>query len=336
MLELGAGFRFYGSEPVCRHGRSDTVVHQRAPFATIESLCRVVASDERLHATLVMLQSLFSINPLILATSLALLVVALGLLVRRRMALRELRQQQLDSQSSSSLEGETSMLPLAHLASAVEVLDLDDLLAGEEGSVAAAARRQLEEETNVSAGPDTFFPLPPMPSTRPGGDSAPSTAPARASTPVPAAAAPGAVEPELARSATHPVPVRELALAWFEARGYRPSSASQAVRPIELVLRHRKDPARAYAFIVERDGVTAERVSVLVDHAHSIGLTRVLVASEKGIEPETRRRFRRQGVRLVDQDEMRREFDKLDLRVAAKIIAVARGRARLRQAQQVR
>jgi hypothetical protein len=36
-------------------------------------------------------------------------------------------------------------------------------------------------------------------------------------------------------------------------------------------------------------------------------------------------------VRLVDQDEMRREFDKLDLRVAAKIIAVARSRSRLRK-----
>ena len=127
-----------------------------------------------------------------------------------------------------------------------------------------------------------------------------------------------------------PVPVRELALAWFEARGYRPSSASQAVRPIELVLRHRKDPSRAYAFIVEHERLTAERVAVLVDHAHSIGLTKILVAAETAVEADTRRRFRREGVRLVDQDEMRREFDKLDLRVAAKIIAVARSRSRLR------
>ena len=134
----------------------------------------------------------------------------------------------------------------------------------------------------------------------------------------------GAAKPE------RPVPVRELALAWFEARGYRASSASLAVRPIELVLRHRKDPGRAYAFIVERERVTADRVAALVEHANSIGLTRLLVAAESGIEPDTRKRFRREGVRLVDQYEMRREFDKLDLRVAAKIIAVARSRARLR------
>src|SRR5258706_280424 len=34
------------------------------------------------------------------------------------------------------------------------------------------------------------------------------------------------------------VPLRELSLAWFEARGYRGAPASPAVRPIELVLRH--------------------------------------------------------------------------------------------------
>jgi len=41
-----------------------------------------------------MLQAIFAINPLILATSLALLVIALGLLVRRRMLLRRLRRRQ--------------------------------------------------------------------------------------------------------------------------------------------------------------------------------------------------------------------------------------------------
>ena len=130
-----------------------------------------------------------------------------------------------------------------------------------------------------------------------------------------------------------PVPVRELALAWFEARGYRPSNASEAVRPIELVLRHRKDPSRAYAFIVELERLTSDRVAALVSHARSIGLTRVLVAAEAGIDPDTRHRFRRQGVRLIDQDEIQREFGKLEISVAAKIIAVARNRSRLREAR---
>ncbi len=278
-----------------------------------------------------MLRAILNINPLILATSLALLAIALALLVRRRIALARLRRKRLADQAAAADGGETSALPLAHLASAVEVLDLDDLLAGEEGSVAAAARRQLEEPTNVSTAPDTLFPLPPMPAARSAAAAAPPmTLPASAvaladRTSIARAAGPGAA------AADRAVPVRELALAWFEARGYRPSSASPAVRPIELVLRHRQDPGRAYAFIVEQARITPERVAVLVDHARSIGLTRVLVAAENGVDPATRKRFRREGVRLVDQNEMRREFEKLDLRVAAKIIAVARSRARLRK-----
>jgi hypothetical protein len=301
-----------------------------------------------------MLQSILTIDPRILATSVALLAVALWLLVRRRIILARLRRRRLADEAAQSGDGETSVLPLAHLASAVEVLDLDDLLAGEEGPVIAAARRQLEAPTDVNISPDTLFPLPKAPLTRPVAPTMPQMASVAATVPrmvsvagaVPpmaSVAAPAKSHADRARKAPamaadagnppteRPVPVRELALAWFEARGYRPSSASVAVRPIELVLRHRKDPGRAYAFIVERERVTGERVAKLVEHARSIGLTRVLVAAESGSEPGTGQRFRREGVRLVDQDEMRREFDKLDLRIAAKIIAVARSRARLRQ-----
>src|SRR2546422_572042 len=281
-----------------------------------------------------MLRAILNIDPRILATSLALLVIALWVLARRRVMFARLRRSRLAQQSAESGDGETSVLPLAQLASAVEVLDLDDLLAGEEGSVVAAARRQLEAPTDVNVAPDTFFPLPAAPATRPGAATvprmatavAPAVAVADRTRRVPAMAADaGSAATERA------VPVRELALAWFEARGYRASNASLAVRPIELGLRHKKDPGRAYAFIVERERVTGDRVAALVEHAHSIGLTRLLVAAESGIEPGTRKQFRREGVRLVDQYEMRREFDKLDLRVAAKIIAVARSRARLRQ-----
>jgi hypothetical protein len=280
-----------------------------------------------------MLRSILNIDPRILATSLALLVLGLVFLARRRVVLARLRRSQMAQQAAESGDGETSVLPLAQLASAVEVLDLDDLLAGEEGSVVAAARRQLEAPTDVNVAPDTIFPLPTAPAARP----RPATAPRMASVAAPVVAIANrarkvpAMQADAGSATEKAVPVRELALAWFEARGYRASNASVAVRPIELVLRHKKDPGRAYAFIVERERVTGERVTALMEHAASIGLTRLLVAAESGIEPGTRKQFRREGVRLVDQYEMRREFDKLDLRVAAKIIAVARNRARLRQ-----
>jgi hypothetical protein len=266
-----------------------------------------------------LLDALKSVDPLILAISLVVLVVAAGLTLSRARRLQRERQERLERAQADIAGGETSVLPLPELANAVEVLDLEELLAGEDAPVAAAARRLLEEPTDISNAPDTFFPLPKLPMQAP---AARPAAVAVAVAPPPPAALPPAGEGF--------VPVRELALAWFEARGYRPSAASPAVRPIELVLRHRQDASRAYAFVVELERVTSARAAALAEHAKSIGLSRLLVAAESGVEPQTRRQFRRQGVRLVDQAEMQREFDKLEINVAAKIIAVARGRSRAR------
>jgi hypothetical protein len=123
------------------------------------------------------------------------------------------------------------------------------------------------------------------------------------------------------------VPLRELALAWFEARGYRSSPASVAVRPIELVLRHKNDPARAYAFVVEGDRVSADRVHELRAQAKSIGLVRLLIVADAGAEPAAREVMNKKGVRLMDRVTLGREFSGLDFSIAAKIIAIARKRA---------
>jgi len=123
------------------------------------------------------------------------------------------------------------------------------------------------------------------------------------------------------------VPLRELALAWFEARGYRSAPASAAVRPIEQVLRHRHDPARAYAFVVENERVTADRVQQLRAQARSIGLLRVLIVANQGADDGAATKSK--GVRLMDRDSLGAEFDQLDFSVAAKIIAVARKRSSL-------
>jgi hypothetical protein len=270
------------------------------------------------------LDALKSINPLILAISLVVLVVAVGMTLTRGRRLQRERSERLARAHEDIAGGETSVLPLPELANAVEVLDLEELLAGEDAPVAAAARRLLEEPTDISSAPDTFFPLPKRP------QQAPAARPAAAAAAAAVAVAVAPPASSLPSAGEGIVPVRELALAWFEARGYRPSAASPAVRPIELVLRHRQDASRAYAFVVELEPVGAARAAALAEHAKSIGLSRLLVAAEFGVDPDTRRQFRRQGVRLVDQAEMQREFDKLEISVAAKIIAVARGRSRAR------
>jgi hypothetical protein len=121
------------------------------------------------------------------------------------------------------------------------------------------------------------------------------------------------------------VPLRELTLAWFEARGYRSAPASSAVRPIEQVLRHRHDPARAYAFVVESARLTAERVQQLRSQARAIGLLRVLIVADAGAEEGAATKSK--GVRVMDRASLAAEFDQLDFSVAAKIIAVARKRS---------
>jgi hypothetical protein len=123
------------------------------------------------------------------------------------------------------------------------------------------------------------------------------------------------------------VALRELVLAWFEARGYRSSPASMAVRPIELVLRHKNDPARAYAFVVEADHVSRNRVKQLREQARSIGLMRLLVVASAGADPGAADQVK--GVRLMDASAIDTELDKLDFSIAAKIIAVARKRSQL-------
>ena len=125
----------------------------------------------------------------------------------------------------------------------------------------------------------------------------------------------------------HGVPLRELALAWYESRGYRGSPASPAVWPIELVLRHREDAARAYAFVVQNDHISVDRITALIEQAREIGMLRVAVVADAGYEQGAKEVARKRNVRLIDRSTMDAELSALELPTAAKIIAVARTRA---------
>lgn len=123
------------------------------------------------------------------------------------------------------------------------------------------------------------------------------------------------------------VPLRELVLAWYESRGYRQVPASPAVWPIELVLRHRDDPSRAYAFVVQTDNVSVDRITALIEQAREIGMLRVAIIAEAGYERGAKEIAKRKSVRLIDRPTMDAELSDLQLETAAKIIAVARKRA---------
>jgi hypothetical protein len=133
--------------------------------------------------------------------------------------------------------------------------------------------------------------------------------------------------PSEADSIAAGVPLRELVIAWYESRGYRGSPASPAIWPIELVLRHRDDAARAYAFVVQNDFVSVDRITALIEQAREIGMLRVAIVAEAGYERGAKAIARKKHVRLIDRSTMEAEFLALELPVAAKIIGMARKRA---------
>ena len=133
--------------------------------------------------------------------------------------------------------------------------------------------------------------------------------------------------PSEADSIAAGVPLRELVIAWYESRGYRGSPASPAVWPIELVLRHRDDAARAYAFVVQNDFVSVDRITALIERAREIGMLRVAIVADAGYEKGAKAIARKRHVRLIDRSTMEAELLALELPTAAKIIGVARKRA---------
>lgn len=293
----------------------------------------------------------------IIAVVLALTLATVWIVARSRRIRREAQARETDALAAMlggtapPGEGGETLLGLPDRGPAkggievAEVVDLDALLAGEPGSVAQRARVQLEEPTNIDLGSIETVPLLPprapvlqLPTQPPARAaiaeprvmaSAAAAPPQRAAAVATAERAPSRpVEPPRPVPPARPgadVPLRELALAWFEARGYRSSPASAAVRPIELVLRHKDDPARAYAFVVEAARVSTERVQALRAQARSIGLVRLLIVAAGGAAPRAAEGFK--GVRLMDRMAIEGEFRQLDITVAAKIIAVARKRA---------
>lgn len=276
---------------------------------------------------------------LVYTTGLALIVVLLGVwaVVRARRIRQEASERELealmlvksgkDPVAAAERDAETALgaaWPAAapgtaglEVAEVADVVDIDALLSGESTAVAARARAALEGPTNLHQGMNTLPPVRP-----------------RASAPNPrvtaTARARAAASPDSPPATAAGIPLRELVLTWFEARGYRGSPASPAVRPIELVLRHKDDPARAYAFVVEKQRVDSTRVERLREQARAVGLQRLLVVADGGAAADATGRHK--SVRVVERPVLDQELRKLDLSIAAKIIAVARNRAAARPA----
>jgi hypothetical protein len=295
-------------------------------------------------------------NDIVLWVSLAVLMFALAAWGQRRSAAARARAERARQEAEKEdLGGNSYFLPLAPVEEAVPIesqVELDSLLSGEIESVAEKARRQLEAPTGVGDthdGPEFSLPAPrpaaaPQPATRPAIGQAPAaprpSPPAKAPTattlpvtpPAPATAAAPARPLQSLDTEAFKVPVRDLVLTWFEARGYRAAAAPSGLNPIELQLRHSKEPGRTYAFVAEREFVTSGRAVELLTKARLAGLSRVLIAAEAGSDGAAADKMRRVGIRIFDGAAIRAELGKIDISIAAKIIAIARGRNTTRRA----
>jgi hypothetical protein len=117
--------------------------------------------------------------------------------------------------------------------------------------------------------------------------------------------------------------LRDLLQIFYEARGYHPVPAGQAARPIEMVLRHKSDPLRSYAFIAVREPVTAVTVHKMLERAKRIDQTRLIIAAEGGMAPDLVPSRLDHGVRVVDAAAMEAQLARLDFATTAKIRAIA-------------
>jgi hypothetical protein len=212
-----------------------------------------------------------------------------------------------------------------------EVVDLEALLSSVPPRVAAAAREVLEEPTNIGAGPTPY--LPPAPMVAPPLTVGPQSTAPSLSTVLPVLTEPTGPKPARRGPPPRPTltslisqaPLRELVLTWYRVRGYRASPASSALRPIDCVLRHQVDAARAYAVVCERDNIQATQVDEWLRQARSIGLVRLLIIAETGAEPAAQEC---KGVRILDRARMEIEMQRLDPQLAARIIALVGSSAR--------
>lgn len=178
-------------------------------------------------------------------------------------------------------------------------VDIDILLGDEPDSVAERARRQLARPTNFA--PDLVDP-----SIGGGATTMVSSSPISLSD--------GQLD----------VPLDALVVAWFEARGYVAQPAPESARPISLLLGHRDDRDRNYAFYFERGRLHAQRAASMLEQSQKLGMNKLLVAAEHGADPAVSS-SRLRDVHVMDWVAIDRELKKLDFRVAAKIIAIARG-----------
>ncbi len=133
-------------------------------------------------------------------------------------------------------------------------------------------------------------------------------------------AADGRIEP----SVEAPPLVRDLVQVFYEARGFRPTSLEASARPIELVLAHKSDPRRSYAFVPMATVPSGDELKSIAAVARRVDQLRVLVATEAPLpagatDPPA-------GFRVFDRAAIDAQLARIDAAIAARIRSAAQRR----------
>ena len=103
--------------------------------------------------------------------------------------------------------------------------------------------------------------------------------------------------------------------------------ADPSARPIELVLAHKSDAQRAYAFVPLAEAPSKAALQSIIDVARAIGQTRLLIAVEGTLPAGFGQQLPAHGVRVFDRAAMDAQLARLDRALSEKIRAAARSRA---------
>lgn len=122
-------------------------------------------------------------------------------------------------------------------------------------------------------------------------------------------------------AAEAPAPVRDLVQVFYEARGFRPTSLEPSARPVELVLAHKSDPQRSYAFVPMAAIASGDELKSIAAAARRVGQSRVLVATEASL-PVGAADWPA-GVRVFDRAAIESQLARVDGSIAARIRAAA-------------
>lgn len=135
-------------------------------------------------------------------------------------------------------------------------------------------------------------------------------------------------------SALANLPLRDLVLSFYEARGYRQEWAAPDIRPVELVLRNRHDHDRSYAFVhwQHPSRLDGPGLSRLARELNALGFKRAIVAVERGFDDAAIEAAKKFNLRLYDNAVIQGKILELAPELQAKLAGMSKARAQKRTA----